>query len=100
MIADTKATPPTKEEIDVARHREITSKAVSAILVLVLKWFKASRTSTSRIYETELIPDVLKFHFVAQLLFDSNCLLLVLKMFGLSDVQLSVTAKNELEDEK
>jgi len=48
----------------------------------------------------ELIPDVLKFHFVAQLLFDSNCLLLVLKMFGLSDVQLSVTAKNELEDEK
>jgi hypothetical protein len=48
----------------------------------------------------ELITDVLKFHFVAQLLFDSNCLLLVLKMFGLSDVQLSVTAKNELEDEK
>jgi len=47
-----------------------------------------------------LIADVLKFHFVAQLLFDSNCLLLVLKMFGLSDVQLSVTAKNELEDEK
>jgi hypothetical protein len=44
--------------------------------------------------------DVLKFHFVAQLLFDSNCLLLVLKMFGLSDVQLSVTANNELEDEK
>ena len=48
----------------------------------------------------KLITDVLKFHFVAQLLFDSNCLLLVLKMFGLSDVQLSVTAKNELEDEK
>lgn len=26
-----------------ARHREITSKAVSAILLLLLKWFKASR---------------------------------------------------------
>ena len=35
--------PPTPEEIDMARHREITSKAVSAILILLLKWFKASR---------------------------------------------------------
>lgn len=35
--------PPTKEEIDMNRHREITSKAVSAILVLLLKWFKVSR---------------------------------------------------------
>jgi len=33
------------EEVDVARHREITSKAVSAILLLLLKWFKASRQS-------------------------------------------------------
>jgi hypothetical protein len=33
------------EEVDVARHREITSKAVSAILLLLLKWFKASRES-------------------------------------------------------
>lgn len=37
--------PQTLEEVDVARHREITSKAVSAILLLLLKWFKASRTS-------------------------------------------------------
>lgn len=36
---------PTLDEIDVVRHREITSKAVSAILLLVLKWFKVSRTS-------------------------------------------------------
>lgn len=34
------------EDIDILRHREITSKAVSAILILTLKWFKASRTST------------------------------------------------------
>jgi hypothetical protein len=33
------------EEVDVARHREITSKAVSAILLLLLKWFKSSRES-------------------------------------------------------
>jgi hypothetical protein len=35
--------PQTLEEIDVMRHREITSKAVSAILILTLKWFKVSR---------------------------------------------------------
>lgn len=37
------APPPTLDEIDVTRHREVTSKAVSAILLLVLKWFKVSR---------------------------------------------------------
>jgi hypothetical protein len=37
--------PPTIEDIDILRHREITSKAVSAILILTLKWFKASRPS-------------------------------------------------------
>jgi hypothetical protein len=37
------APPPTLDEIDVTRHREITSKAVSAILLLTLKWFKVSR---------------------------------------------------------
>ena len=35
--------PPTLDDLDVTRHREITSKAVSAILLLTLKWFKASR---------------------------------------------------------
>ena len=33
----------TVEEMDVVRHREIASKAVSAILLLTLKWFKVSR---------------------------------------------------------
>ena len=46
------------------------------------------------------IVDILKFHYLAQLLFDSNCLLLVLKMFGLSDVWQTVTVKNECEDYK
>lgn len=39
--------PPTREEIDMARHREIMSKAVSAIILLIMKWFKASRKSKS-----------------------------------------------------
>jgi hypothetical protein len=45
LIAESNVKPPSKEEVDVTRHREITSKAVSAILLLVLKWFKASRRS-------------------------------------------------------
>lgn len=38
-------TPLTLDEIDVLRHREITHKALSAILLLLLKWFKRSRQS-------------------------------------------------------
>ncbi|PLW34135.1 hypothetical protein PCASD_11606 [Puccinia coronata f. sp. avenae] len=76
--------PPTIEDIDILRHREITSKAVSAILILTLKWFKASH--------------VMKFHYLAQLLVDSNCLLLILKMFGLQEVGVQVKTKNECED--
>ncbi|KAG5646464.1 hypothetical protein DXG03_003514 [Asterophora parasitica] len=71
--------PPTLDEIDVTRHREITSKAVSAILLLVLKWFKVSH--------------VMKFHHLGQHLLDTNCLLLILKMFGLQEVSASVVSK-------
>jgi hypothetical protein len=36
--------PPTDmEEIDMARLREVTGKAVSGSLLLLLKWFKRSR---------------------------------------------------------
>lgn len=76
--------PPTKEEIDIARHREITSKAVSAIILLLLKWFKASH--------------ILKFHHLTQLLLDSNCLVLVLKIFGLQELSQMVQTKNEMPD--
>ncbi|KAF8639788.1 hypothetical protein AX17_001048 [Amanita inopinata Kibby_2008] len=71
--------PPTLDEIDVTRHREITSKAVSAILLLVLKWFKVSH--------------IMKFHQLGQHLLDTNCLLLILKMFGLQEVSASVVSK-------
>jgi hypothetical protein len=46
------------------------------------------------------MTDILKFHYFAQLLFDSNCLLLVLKMFGLSDVATAVQSKHEWDDYK
>lgn len=75
--------PPdlTLEDCDILRHREITSKAVSAILILTLKWFKASH--------------VMKFHYFSQLLVDSNCLLLILKMFGLQEVSTLVRVKHD-----
>lgn len=41
--------------------------------------------------------DILKFHLLTQLLFDSNCLLLLLKMFGLTDISQVITAHNEVE---
>lgn len=44
--------------------------------------------------------DVLKFHNFAQLLLDSNCILLVLKMFGLNEVSQVVNVNNEWEDWK
>lgn len=74
--------PPTVEDIDILRHREITTKAISAILLLMLKWFKTSHA--------------LKFHHLSQFLVDSNCMLLVLKMFGLQEVANSVRATNEV----
>ncbi|KAG1773964.1 hypothetical protein EDD22DRAFT_976044 [Suillus occidentalis] len=78
------APPPTLDDLDVTRHREITSKAVSAILLLTLKWFKASH--------------VMKFHHLGQLLLDTNCLLLILKMFGLQEVSSSVVSKADSPD--
>lgn len=76
--------PPTSDEIDVIRHREITSKAVSAILLLILKWFKVSH--------------VMKFHHLGQHLLDTNCLLLILKMFSLQDLAAIVVSKADSPD--
>lgn len=49
----------TPEEIDAARTREISAKAVSGILLLLLKWLKVSRTS--------LLPPLM-IYFVRSLL--------------------------------
>ncbi|KAL0949895.1 hypothetical protein HGRIS_009925 [Hohenbuehelia grisea] len=73
------AVPPTLDDIDITRHREITSKAVSAILLLLMKWFRVSH--------------VMKFHLLGQHLLDTNCLLLLLKMFGMQEVTQTVVSK-------
>ncbi|EPS28589.1 hypothetical protein PDE_03535 [Penicillium oxalicum 114-2] len=72
------------DELDNIRLREITGKAVSGTLLLLLKWFKRSH--------------ILKFEYMTQLLLDSNYLPLILKMFAHQDVDQAVAQKNDRED--
>ncbi|CAL1700892.1 unnamed protein product [Somion occarium] len=72
------------EDIDILRHREITTKVVSAILLLTLKWFKVSHA--------------MKFHHLGQILLDTNCLLLILKMFGLQEPSTTIVSKADAPD--
>ncbi|CAJ0554177.1 Ff.00g126890.m01.CDS01 [Fusarium sp. VM40] len=67
------------DEVDAARTREITSKAMTGILILLLKWLRVSH--------------VLKFEYMTQLLLDSNYVPLVLKLFAHQDVQQVVDSK-------
>ncbi|ORY94876.1 hypothetical protein BCR43DRAFT_494735 [Syncephalastrum racemosum] len=71
------------DEADTQRNREILSKAISAILLLLLKWTKVSH--------------VLKFEYLSQLLVDSGCLLLILKILGLQEITSLVSAKTNIE---
>ncbi|KAH8695124.1 transmembrane hyphal anastomosis protein Ham2/Far11 [Talaromyces proteolyticus] len=77
--------PPTDvEEIDMARLREITGKAVSGALLLLLKWFKRSH--------------IFKFEYMTQLLLDSNYLPLILKMFAHQDVDQAISQQNDRKE--
>jgi hypothetical protein len=71
------------EEVDDIRHKEIVAKSVSAILLLLLKQFKASH--------------VLCYEYWCSLLVDTNAILLILKMYGLQDFQTLVTVRNECD---
>lgn len=47
-----------------------------------------------------LPTDAMKFQYLAQLLVDSNCLLLILKIFGLHEVSTQVKYRHEHEPAK
>jgi hypothetical protein len=64
------------EDLNALRTREITGKAVSGIILILLKWFKVSH--------------ILKFEYLTQLLLDSNYMPLILKLFAHQDVDKSV----------
>lgn len=95
------------DEGDAQRNREILSKAISAILLLLLKWTKVSRKLLHRNISRALsalltqggsLLDVLKFEYLSQLLVDSGCLLLILKILGLQEITSLVSAKTNIED--
>lgn len=65
--------------IDVARHKEIIVKAISSIIVLLLK-----HTKINHIYQ---------FEFISQHLVFANCIPLVLKFFN-QNITAYITAKN------
>lgn len=75
------APPPTLEDVDVIRHCEILNKGVSFLLLLCLRWFKVSH--------------VLQFEYLAQVLLDSNVILLILKLFGLQETNHAVHSRCE-----
>ena len=62
------------------------------MLVLFLKIEKTKRSP--------IFIDIMKFHYLGQHLLDTNCLLLILKMFGLQEVTNSVVSKADSPENK
>ncbi|KAH0276234.1 hypothetical protein KCU71_g17879, partial [Aureobasidium melanogenum] len=60
------------EQVDASRSTEITGKAVSSILLLLLKWFKLSH--------------ILRFEYLNQLLLDSGYIIAVLRIWQWQDI--------------
>ncbi|KAI4178549.1 MAG: hypothetical protein L6R41_008338 [Letrouitia leprolyta] len=77
---------PVLEELNSMRLREISSKAISAILLMLLKWFKLSH--------------ILKYEYLTQLLLDANFLPLILKYFAHQDIDRAIDQKIDRDDLK
>jgi hypothetical protein len=97
---------PSMETADIDRNREILCKSISAILLVLLKWFKVSRKYKRKEWHLSIrlipvfsffFPDVLKFEYFSQLLVDSGCMLLILKIFGLQELGALATVKTEVD---
>jgi hypothetical protein len=94
----------TMEEVDAARHREIMWKAVSAVLLLLLKTLKSSRRFGEVLLMGCLLPslpillcvDTLQSEYVNQLLVDANILPLILKLFNQQETEVVGVAHNEI----
>ncbi|KAM9444178.1 striatin-interacting protein 1 homolog isoform 1-T1 [Clarias gariepinus] len=67
--------------VDVNRHKEIIVKAISAILLILLKHFKLNH--------------VYQFEYMAQHLVFANCIPLILKFFN-QNIMSYITAKNSI----
>lgn len=76
----------TAEEIGSLRNMEIQGKAFSAIMLLLLKWFK--------------VGHILEYEFFSQLLLDSNFVPVALKMWQMEDVGRACHFKLEKAEEE
>ena len=89
-------------EIDDIRTREIQGKAVSGILILLLKWFKISRESSiqhlTASISAKTFLDVLKFEYMSQLLLDSNYIPLILKLLQSQELERVVNYRCDRDD--
>jgi len=72
------------DDLDNIRSREISQKAISACLFLMLKWFKISH--------------VLKFEYITQLMLDSNYIQLTLKYFAHQNLEELVSFRYDRDD--
>ncbi|KIV98580.1 hypothetical protein, variant [Verruconis gallopava] len=73
-----------QDELDKMRGEEISAKAVTGLLLLLLKWFKVSH--------------VLKFEYLTQLLVDANYIPMVLKLLQTQEIERVVNYRCESED--
>jgi hypothetical protein len=72
------------EELDKQRSQEIAAKALSGILILLLKWFKVSH--------------ILQYEYLTQLLLDSNYVPLVIKLWQTQEIGRACHFRLERED--
>jgi hypothetical protein len=74
----------TSEDLDAIRRREISQKAISGAIFILLKWLKLSH--------------ILKFEYFSQLLLDSNYIPIALKYFAHQNLEDMVAIKYDRED--
>jgi hypothetical protein len=74
----------TPEDLDAIRRREISQKAISGAIFILLKWLKLSH--------------ILKFEYFSQLLLDSNYIPIALKYFAHQNLEDMVAIKYDRED--
>jgi hypothetical protein len=88
------------EDLDALRTQEITAKAASGLLLLMLKWFKTSRRPTLvfRIPLLTILTDVLKFEYLTQLLVDANYIPMILKLIQTQEIEKMVNYRSDRVD--
>ena len=88
------------DDLDTIRTQEITAKAASGLLLLMLKWFKISRMlpSQKEMVFTNSVKDVLKFEYLTQLLVDANYIPIILKLLQTQEIERLVNCKTNRDD--